>query len=171
MDQSDFVGAQKQMTIALDYTNAHFPKDNYHRLYIVNLLGDIFYQSQDYQQATEYFEQVLAHNNSSKVKNQKQQVGAYIGLGRVSLKLKEFITSQEYLDKALNLSLSIYGINHSVTASIYFELAQLSLEQGRPYLAIDQLKKALEIQKLILPTQHKDLLSTGALLKSLKLKH
>jgi tetratricopeptide (TPR) repeat protein len=167
LDQSNFTAAIKQITIAVDYKNIHFPKNNFHRLYVINILADIYYQAKEYQQATYYFEQVSADNDLVKVKNQKQQVAAYLGLGKVNRKQNRFTKSKEYLDKSLDISQTVYGNNHSITASIYFELARLTFSLGKSDESMLSIQKAIEIQTLVLAPNDKDLIASQSLLNSL----
>ena len=163
----DYPEAQKLLSQSLSELEASYQPENINRLFTLNLIADMYYQKEDFNKSIENFNEVIKYHKQSQVSNLTIQITAHIGLGKVYHAQNYFQNAESSLNKALILNQNIFGEIHKVNAIVYYELAQLSISQENLTQAKQWLAQALEIQKLVLPEQHKDLLTTIDLLKTL----
>lgn len=166
MQQNDFDGAKILILKSLKRLEKNTKKNDANVMETLNLLSDLYYQQGDLNSSLELYDRVIIQNILKKTRNQKIQIKAYLGLGRIYLKKGMFQKSTESFNHALTIANRIDDI-YINNAIIYYEMAQLHIKQSDFDKAKQMLNQALEIQKITLPAQHKDLLATEKMLETL----
>jgi serine/threonine protein kinase len=157
-----FDTAKISLTQAIELIEKDHGKMNYERLFVLNILADVYYQQKNNDKALENYQEVLTNNDKNDNLNQKQQIKALLGIGIIRLDTQQYTDAEENLQKALKINQSITSeVNHT-TSLILFQMAKLQEALDNTNQAQSLLKQALEIQSKILPYEHPDLILTRA---------
>lgn len=168
MTQNDYNSAKNELNEALVYLKDNFPIDNYYSLYTKNLLAKLNYSTQHYVVAENLYRQVIEHTIENNISNQIRQVTAHLGLAKVYQQLKKYNECKKHLQMALDLNIKVNGEKHAVTGIIYYQWGLLFLALNQLPMAGEYFNKALEIQSIVLPIQHPDLVTTQEKLALIK---
>lgn len=165
--QALYADAEIQLNLALEYLNGKYSKDNYYRLYTINLLADLYHQKNNHEKSLALFNEVINNKTPKNAKNQARQVTANIGLGRIYHQQQKFNKAQTCFNSALEINQAIQSKKHKINGVIYFEMAKLKITQNDILQAKKYANQALEIQQRALPIKHKDLLATKNLVENI----
>jgi len=162
--QSEFKQANSYLSKALEYNQKNHPSDNVFGLYIVNLKAYLAYKEKKYNEAKNYYLQILKHKKTETL-YVVEYIDATIGLAKIYRQSHEYNQSENALNNAEQQLISIKRENHKTMAIVYYQQAMLYQAQKQDDKAEKMLQKALLMQVKILPPQHPDLIATKKALK------
>nr|WP_162988898.1 tetratricopeptide repeat protein [Pedobacter schmidteae] len=115
---------------------------------IYERMGILYHFENDNNQALKYFFQALEQFSLKKPKNKKQierKASLLKNIGIVYNETKKYNASAQYFKEALSLATQLN--EHELIANVINEQGTLYLNLGKPDLAFEQYKKAMEIRK------------------------
>ena len=144
--QGKYKGAMDTLNLSLNLLRDDTPRTKILKANIYETFGQIYYDNSDYdtsllnfQKTYQFAKEVYKEYNSyfSEVYNQ---------ISLIYTQKKEFHASQEYLHKALSISIANSGIDkHPSQARIHFNLGTAYLDGGLKEKALFHTKKSLDI--------------------------
>lgn len=167
IEHGDLELAKTTLNRSINTLKTHTNKKYFYRLIVLNLLAKIDLKQHNYQQASEKYHQILQLSDDQHKQNQREIIFAYLGLAKINLQNINYIDTQKNLQKALKIAQINYGEKHPLIAAVLFEMGQLQLSQNKTSAAKEYFQKALTMQKIVLPAQHKDLIKTQKILSQL----
>ena len=118
----------------------------------LNKIAYLYYAQDNLKIADSIYNHIL--NNKEKTYLKADVSVTLNGKGLVALHEKKYKTSDSLFQKAIALSLKVYGKNHPNNSKIYYNIAELNLNKGNTILAKKELQKAKEIAILKYPDSH-----------------
>lgn len=119
----------------------------------LNKIAYLYYAQDDVKTADSIYNHILLSNKEKTYL--KADISVTLnGKGLVALYKENYKTSDSLFQKAIALSLEVYGKNHPNNAKIYYNIAELNLNKGNTFLAKKELKKSKEIALLKYPDSH-----------------
>jgi len=134
-------------------------KNNYERLFVLNILADVHFKLKNNIKAIETYKEILNHDDKENKLNQKEQIKALLGSGMVMLDSKQYFEAEQYFQDALTLNQTLADENYTESIILY-QMGKLKKALDLTKEAQSLFNQAMNIQSKIVPENHPDLILT-----------
>ncbi|MGV6853277.1 MAG: tetratricopeptide repeat protein, partial [bacterium] len=167
-EAQNYDGAKQQLKLTLDLINKKEEKQNYFRLYTLNLLAKVYFLEGQIKQSQTIYEQVSTLADVQNYRSKPRYLNAQLGLAKIAYQLKQYDQATTLLLAALKMNKELYGEHHPSTALFYYQLGRCEQQKHNAKTSLDYFEQALSIQKVALPQNHKDLILTEKAIQYIK---